>query len=135
MNRYCLAVDEVKNRIFFGTKYRGVFALNLGFPANMEKSEKRDILFFHLLNNYPNPFNQCTVISYQLSVISKVRLEVYNTLGQLVKVVVDEEKQAGEYRVQWDGKDWMGKEVASGVYMCRLRAGDFSEVRKMVVLR
>ncbi len=98
---------------------------------------------FSLSQNYPNPFNSTTAISYQLSVVSCQRsvisLKVYNILGKEVKKLVDKPQKAGYYEVTWDGRDDSDKEVASGVYFCKLKVqGDRSKItkaRKMVLLR
>ncbi len=60
---------------------------------------------------------------------------VYNLLGQQVRVVLEEVQEAGYYRVTWDGKDAGGRRVASGIYLVRMAAGEFSEVKKMVLLK
>ena len=130
-----IAIDEVNKILYTGTETGGVLKLDLGnstFIDTEENTLKKD---FKLYSNFPNPFNQCTMISYQLSVISRVRLEIFNTIGQLVRVIMDEEKQAGEYRVLWDGKDMKGKDVPSGVYLYRLTAVDFTEIKKMTLVR
>jgi len=85
---------------------------------------------FALLQNYPNPFNPLTVIGYQISAPRLVSLKVYDILGQLVATLVDETQQPGTYRAEWDA----GKSP-SGVYYYRLRAGQFTDVKKMVLLR
>ena len=96
---------------------------------------------FALFQNYPNPFNSTTAISYQLSAVRlhRTSLKIYNTLGQEVKTLVNEEQPAGNYQVLWDGRDSSGKQVASGVYFCRLEVtgGRFKveKTRKMVILR
>lgn len=84
---------------------------------------------FKLSQNYPNPFNPSTTISYDIKGAQNVTLKIYNTLGQEVKTLVNTRQNAGNYKVQWDGKDNAGKSVASGVYIYRLEAGD----RKSVV--
>ncbi len=88
---------------------------------------------------YPNPFNANTAISYQLSVVSgqrsAVSLKVYNILGKEVRTLVDQEQRGGRHQVIWDGGNNQGKEVASGVYLYRLKAGEFTAARKMVLLR
>ena len=68
-------------------------------------------------------------------VAGRVRLVVYNILGQLVKVLVDGDQAAGPHTVVWDGRDNAGGEISSGVYFYRVRAGDFSATRKMVLVR
>lgn len=88
-----------------------------------------------LAQNYPNPFNAGTVISFSLPQRSHVSVDVFNILGQRVKRLVNEDRLAGAYRVEWDGSDRSGNQVASGVYLYRLDAGGRSLARKMILLR
>jgi len=95
---------------------------------------------FHLFQNYPNPFNpetriQFKVQSLKLRELVPTSLRIYNILGQRVKTLVNEEKKAGTYEVIWDGKDDQGKGVSSGIYFYQLRAGDFTETKKMLLLK
>jgi len=90
---------------------------------------------FYLSANYPNPFNPTTTISYEIARPSHVRLDVYNAAGQLVRVLVDSRKSEGRYRMEWDGLDTRGMQAASGVYFYRLKAGEFEQTRKMVLVR
>lgn len=97
---------------------------------------------FELSQNYPNPFNPSTTIPYtvngsQFMVHSPIHttLKIYNLLGQLVRTLVDEEKTPGNYDVTWDGKDNLGKEVASGTYFYQLKIKDFTTTKKMILLR
>ena len=90
---------------------------------------------FHLNQNMPNPFNPSTVIGYQLPEAGLVRLAIYNLLGQEVRVLVNETKEAGSFTATWDGADSMGRRVASGVYLYRIRAGAFSASRRMLLLK
>ena len=90
---------------------------------------------FTLSQNYPNPFNPETTISYDAARTSTVRLSVYSLSGQLIRALVDEEHPAGTYSVTWDGKDDLGRDVASGVYLCRMEAGDHGAMRKMLLIR
>jgi hypothetical protein len=90
---------------------------------------------FVLRQNYPNPFNPDTWISYGLPESSPVTLKIYNITGQLVNTLVDEEQAPGVYRVHWSGIDLHGAQVASGIYFCRLKAGDFGKNIKMVLVR
>ena len=85
---------------------------------------------FTLSQNYPNPFNPSTIINYQLSVNSFVILTVYDVNGRLIKELVNERQNAGSYEVNFDGSG-----LPSGTYIYRLQAGDFSESRKMVLLK
>jgi len=90
---------------------------------------------FSLAQNYPNPFNPKTMIRFALPKDSWVKLEVYNILGQKVKTLVDEKLTAGVKQVEWDGKDGKGLEVASGIYFYKIKADNFSDVKKMVMLK
>ncbi len=85
--------------------------------------------------NYPNPFNPNTTISYSLPTASKVKLEVYNLKGQLVKTLVDKEIEAGIYNVNWNGKDSNDKPVASGVYFYRLDTPEYKQSKKMLLMK
>jgi hypothetical protein len=87
------------------------------------------------LNHYPNPFNPTTEIKYSLPENVDVTLEIYNVRGQLVKTLVNEYQQAGDKVVSWDGTNADGMPVASGSYFCKLQAGGFMEVQKMVLLK
>ncbi len=90
---------------------------------------------FSLGQNHPNPFNPETQIKYDLPEAVQVSLVIYNILGQRVRTLADEYQEPGYRTVIWDGKDERGREVASGIYFYRLKAGDYDQVRKMVVLK
>jgi hypothetical protein len=85
--------------------------------------------------NYPNPFNPDTVVPFALSSGGKARLAVYSLLGQEVAVLVDGVLPAGNHRVAWDGRDALGRSVASGTYILRIEAGRFTAVRKLMLLK
>jgi glucuronoarabinoxylan endo-1,4-beta-xylanase len=95
-----------------------------------QESTNETPLNFNLRQNYPNPFNPTTTISYQLPAVSFVSLKVFNVLGQEVATLVDESRQAGTHKVQWDA---LG--MPSGMYLYRLQAGTFLQTRKLVILR
>ncbi|MFQ5708834.1 MAG: S8 family serine peptidase [bacterium] len=90
---------------------------------------------FALEQNYPNPFNPSTTIRYQLPKSATVELTIYNVLGQPVNTLVRAHQPAGTYAVAWDGKNFAGQQVASGIYVYRLHAGNFVQTRKMLFLR
>ena len=92
-------------------------------------------LTFSLSQNYPNPFNPSTAIDYSLPTASIVELAVFNQLGQRVAALADGLQTAGDHRVYWNGRDDDGNPVASGVYLYRLTAGDFTQSRKMLLLK
>jgi hypothetical protein len=88
-----------------------------------------------LFENYPDPFNPSTTIRYLLPENAHVTLRVYNTLGQLVTTLVDAEQAAGYHEAVWDGRNESGGTVASGVYIYRFAAGDFTETRTMLLAK
>lgn len=90
---------------------------------------------YKLYNNYPNPFNPATTIKYSLAENSLVTLKVYNTMGQLVKTLVNKHQSEGSHSVEWDGTNDGGVRVTSGVYIYRISAGNFNAVNKMILLK
>jgi len=90
---------------------------------------------FSLSQNYPNPFNPETSIGYALPQDAKVKLVIYDLLGKKVRTLVDEYQPAGYKTTRWDGRDEMGNQVASGTYFYRLKADEFLEVRKMMLVK
>ncbi len=90
---------------------------------------------FELLPNYPNPFNPSTTISYRVPHNAHVTITIFNVLGQKVRTLVNQVQAAGEYTVQWDGKDDLGRNMSSGLYLYTLKAGKFHSIRKMLLVR
>lgn len=90
---------------------------------------------FALLPNFPNPFNPTTTIRYEVPVAGKVVIKVYNMLGQEVRSLVNDIKQPGRYSINWDGKNSLGQQVSSGVYIYRLNAGKIARSRKMMLIK
>ena len=90
---------------------------------------------FSFDQNYPNPFNPVTTFNFALPQATHVTLEVYNVLGRKVTTLVDREYPAGRHMVEWDSRRSDGHEVASGVYFARIKAGEFTASKKMVVVK
>lgn len=90
---------------------------------------------FLLAGNFPNPFNPSTTIDFQLPKDSRVSITIFNTNGQLIRTLVDGDLQAGAHQVQWDGLDDNGNHVAAGVYLCRMKAGDFMDTKRMLLVK
>jgi hypothetical protein len=88
-----------------------------------------------LQQNIPNPFNPTTTIAFSLERSCGVSLRIYDAGGGLVRTLVDGAREARNYEVTWDGRDDLGRTVASGVYFYRLTAGSFTQARKMVLLK
>ena len=85
---------------------------------------------FALVQNFPNPFNPVTTITYSLPLKTQVELVIYNTLGESVMQLVNEEKEAGKYSVKFDATN-----LPSGIYFYKLQAGSFVETKKMVLMK
>jgi hypothetical protein len=90
---------------------------------------------FGLSQNYPNPFNPTTKIEFTLARSEFVSLNIYDILGRKVRTLVSERLSSGYKSVIWDGKNDAGEDAASGVYFYQLRVGNFSEPKKMVLLK
>jgi hypothetical protein len=108
-------------------------------PVNVSQ-EKETVYSFALFQNYPNPFNPATNIKFNLPNTDNplpggarggfVTLKVYDVLGNEIATLVNEEKSAGEYEVEFDGSN-----LSSGIYFYQLKAGSFVETKKMVLMR
>jgi len=90
---------------------------------------------FALKQNFPNPFNPSTEIAFSVPKQVHVTLAVYTISGELVTTLLDNEMAAGNYRVTWNGKTSGGRDVSTGLYLYRIHAGDFSAVKKMVMVK
>ncbi|PIP76328.1 MAG: hypothetical protein COW85_14815 [Ignavibacteria bacterium CG22_combo_CG10-13_8_21_14_all_37_15] len=97
----------------------------------IEKGELKKIdESFYLYQNYPNPFNPSTTITYQLPKNGNVTLKIFDILGNEVKTLVNEQKEMGRYTVHFDASS-----LASGMYIYRLRANDYTSTKKMLLLK
>ena len=97
----------------------------------IEEDKTNSLLNKFILNqNYPNPFNPLTNIQYSVNSTQQVTLKVYDLLGREIATLVNEEKPAGEYEVEFGGTG-----LTSGIYFYQLRAGEFTQVKKMVLLK
>ena len=90
---------------------------------------------FALYQNYPNPFNPITTLKYDLPEDKFVTLTVYDMLGREITRLVNTTQEAGYRSVQWDATDSFGKSVSAGVYLYQIRAGEFIQTKKMVLLK
>jgi len=90
---------------------------------------------FVLKQNYPNPFNPETTIEYSLAKNCHVQISIYNVNGQLIDILVDEEKVAGNYSVIWEALDQSRNRVPSGIYMYQIKSKYFQKVKKAILLK
>ena len=90
---------------------------------------------FSLSQNHPNPFNAQTILTYDVAKAGTVRLLIYTLTSQHIRTLADGEHPAGSYSVIWDGRDSVGREVASGAYLCQMQTDSYRAVRKMLLVK
>jgi hypothetical protein len=112
-----------------------VILANGGLATSIGNSPNSTPSGFVLQQNYPNPFNPSTTIAYQLAKDSEVSLTVYNLAGQEIRTLVNKRQSAGPQQVVWDGKDLHGNQVASGIYLYRLKTENNIQTRKMILMK
>ena len=90
---------------------------------------------YALFNNYPNPFNGSTIIKFSTPLRSHVQLTIYDVNGRVVSHLASDYFSAGMHEVKWNGENSRGEPAPSGVYYCRMKAGDFSRVLKLLMIK
>jgi hypothetical protein len=110
-----------------------VTSLGINFPGQEMSSQLPEQFALHY--SYPNPFNPSTTISYDLPEQAQVTLGIYDLLGKQIKTLVNQSQNAGKRTAVWDGTDNLGRQVSAGVYLYRIKAGEFSQTRKMLLLK
>ncbi len=111
--------------------------------TGIETKQKTVLNKFTLNQNYPNPFNPVTNISYQLPKAMDVKLTIFNIVGQKVRSLLNKKQASGTHKIKWDGKNELGNNLASGVYLYQIKAGDLStgtghvfvQTKKMLLIR
>ncbi len=121
--------DRLKGCILDGVVYG-----DTTFIVGVDEKNELITIEFKLSQNYPNPFNPSTRIQYQVSSSSHVTLKVYDVLGNEVATLVDEYKEAGSYEVEFSASSGI-RYLASGIYFYQLKAGDFVQTKKMILIR
>ena len=107
------------------------------YPFIFGGSNAGDIipLITELRGNFPNPFNPDTQIAFSLNKQSHVQITIFNIRGQLVRTLVDEQRDANNYTVTWNGTDDNNKFVSSGVYFYKMRAEKYTSTKKMILMK
>jgi hypothetical protein len=134
-----LSGDKIKFRatitdtsIFYNVAHypdTGWVVINV-LPPILSVENENNPLSFNLAQNYPNPFNPITTISYQIPAPAYVTINVYDVLGNEIEILISEEKNAGSYDIGFDGS-----KLTSGIYYYRISAGEFSQTKKMILLK
>ncbi len=118
---------------FYRNTMRSFLVAGHGPPPDYTDSEIPRVT--SLSGIYPNPFNPVTRVSFSLKKKGRISMRVYDVSGRLVRVLVDEVREAGSYEVVWDGANDRGRKTASGIYFCRMEADEYQRTVKMVQLR
>ncbi len=104
-------------------------------PTSVDQEKEQMPLQYELLQNYPNPFNPNTGIVFALPSAQRVRLAIYDLMGREIRVLMEGPMPAGRHTLKWDGQDPLGITMPSGIYLYRITAGPFTQVRKMLLLK
>ncbi|GAB4192287.1 MAG: hypothetical protein Kow00108_26820 [Calditrichia bacterium] len=104
-------------------------------PLSVQPDENNIPNQIQLSQNYPNPFNPVTTIEYSIPSDMKISLKIFNTRGQLIKTLKTGEEKAGTYQIQWDGTNWNGQSVSSGIYFYRLETPAGNLVKKLLFIK
>jgi photosystem II stability/assembly factor-like uncharacterized protein len=119
--------QDAQGNLFFGTSGEGLYEIEI-ITGVEDQSAK--IFHFNLFQNYPNPFNPKTSIQYTVSGRQFISLKVYDLLGSEVATLVNEEKQSGNYEIEFDASS-----LTSGIYFYQLKAGEYIQTKKMILLK
>lgn len=120
----------MSDNIYISTYQLGIYILSYVLPLSIPIDNKFIPTPFRLFQNYPNPFNPSTKIEYFIPISDNVSLEIYNTLGQKIKTLLNKYMPAGYHVIEFNAQN-----LPSGVYFCRIKAGEFQDEKKMILLR
>lgn len=125
-------IDNADTTRKFSTLTDAAGSYQIGLPTSVESQTNNLPEFFQLGQSYPNPFSSSTVIPYQLNRSADVQVTILDILGREVKTLAVGTQIAGSHHFLWDGRNNFGQRVVSGIYLYKLKAGDESQVRKLV---
>jgi len=133
-DEFYLAVNGVETNETFVWTENGdrIEIFNLTSKSSSEENLPES---YGLEQNYPNPFNPTTTISFNLPTAGNARIEIFNVLGKLVAVPFNDIAQSGTTTVEWNGRNASGEIVSSGIYFYRLTADNYTETKKMTLLK
>ena len=107
----------------------------VNYVVSIDENPEPNSKGFYLNNNYPNPFNDETTISFLIPKTGKVEISIYNIKGQKIKTLVNENLQKGHHEILWNGKNVNGEPVSSGIYFYKMETDNFSEIKKAILLK
>jgi len=129
-NGEIISISVIGTELFAGISQKGIWSRSLSEISDIIDKQPQVPSNFLLYQNYPNPFNPTTVISYSIPTASNVKLIVYNSLGQTVRILENAYKQVGNYSVNFNAAN-----LPSGIYFYKLEAGQFSQIKKMMLIK
>ena len=135
---YYDALDNITREFtesYFGTSWTNQLQVLYSYTPTDVEDKEINVNNFTLFNNYPNPFNPSTTISYELATGSFVTLKVYDILGNEIATLVNEFKPAGNYKAWFEGKNSSNNQLASGTYFYRLQSNGNAITKKMILLK
>jgi hypothetical protein len=125
-----IKIHPTENYLVAGTYGRSMYKIDLNLVTEVKNDQPQFVNEFSLSQNYPNPFNPTTKISWQSPVSGHQILKIYDITGKEIVTLVDEYKSAGKYEINFDASS-----LSSGVYLYKLIVGNYSDAKKMVVLK
>lgn len=136
-HKYFYLDSEFSRPHLFGLYDDTLFIYGFSTSTDVPETDDQNLLpvRFTLSQNYPNPFNPTTTIEYTLQIRSDVTITVFDILGRRVKTLFDQNVPVGTHSTCWDGTDIKNNPVATGVYFYQIKAGDFVETKKMLLLK
>ncbi len=105
------------------------------WPTDINELSESNVSVFELYPNFPNPFNPTTEIKYSIKKIGNVKINIFNSLGQKVKTLLDKVQSTGTHEVAWDATDDYGNNVSSGTYFYQIQAGKYIQTKRMIYLQ
>jgi hypothetical protein len=125
------SVALIDSTIYIGTWEEGIWASPISSLLTDIKNEKYNKpIDFYLSQNYPNPFNPATTIEYEIPKQSNVKIDVFDALGRKIETLLNKEQTAGNYKMSFNGS-----KLSSGIYLYKLTAGSFVQIKKMILIK
>lgn len=129
----CIAYDDVEGVLYLGTD-SGVYRCQTGTDVD-ERDESVEPADVTLYQNYPNPFNAFTEIQYRLERNRAVNISIFDVTGRRIRTLVDDDQTAGMKKVVWNGKDALGLDASSGIYIIKIKTDQRLLTKKMILQR
>ena len=128
--------DLAGNLFLYDNEAKKLTSININSLVQISNNTKPQLPHsISLFQNYPNPFNPTTNIRYEIPTASYIEMNVYNSLGEKIRTLVNKQQPAGKYEIIWNGKDDWRNPVESGLYIYQLNAGQFHQSRKMILMK